>query len=551
MKEHQLLDKKSIRYTLGKHKDARSLAADCVGFANAVGGLIVFGIEDADLLPPADQRVPDAMPEALRKRIGQLTVNVAVIASKVKADNGGEYIELRVLPSQQTIAGTSDGSYFIRVSDETKRLMPDDLGRLFADKSAFTWELQLTRQDAEADCDESKLADFVRQMRGSDRVSDFVKQKSTAELMEHYLFARENKLTNLGVLWLGTRQGRAALHYSPQIQYIKYDELGNKVQKHVWDDFNLNPLELIEAVWREVPDWREFYELPNGLFRKSVPHYDERVVRELLANALVHRPYTMRGDIFILLYPDRMEIHNPGTLPVGVTPSNILHTSSQRNPHLAKVFYDLKLMEREGSGYDLIFQSLLASGRPAPIVEEGDDRVKVIVHKRILRPEVIDFVAKADQDQAFKLTTKEIIALGMIAQHEALSALELQKLLALRREDDVQAWIGRLREWGILVASGKTKATQYSVAPDVLRKFEYKGNTTLRPIEQHRLRELILSDLKKYGRAKGTEIHQRIGPEIPYRTVRAEIEKMLSDKLIGKEGEKRYRFYLWKQPESV
>jgi ATP-dependent DNA helicase RecG len=547
MKENQLLDKKSIRYVLNKHKDARSLAADCVGFANAFGGVIALGVEDDAMLPPAAQHISDELPESLRKRIGQLTVNVAVIASKVKSENGGEYVELRVMPSQQTIAATSDAHYFIRVSDETKRLMPDDLGRLFADKSAFTWELQLTRQDAEADCDEIKLADFVRQVKLSDRVSDFVKQKSKAELLEHYLFVSEGKLTNLGVLWLGNRQGRAALHYSPQIQCIKYDELGNKIQKQVWDDFSLNPLELIEAVWREVPDWREFYELPNGLFRKSVPHYDERVVRELLANALVHRPYTMRGDIFILLYPDRMEIHNPGTLPVGVTPSNILHTSSQRNPHLAKVFYDLKMMEREGSGYDFVFQSLLASGRPAPVVEEGDDRVKVIIYKRILRPEVIDFVAKADQDQTFQLTTKEIIALGMIAQHEALTALELQKLLALHREDDVQVWIGRLREWGILIASGKTKATQYSVAPDLLRKLDYKGHTTLKPIERHRLRELILSDLKKYRRAKGPEIHQRIGSEIPYLTVKAEIEEMLSDDVIEKEGEKRHRFYLWKE----
>lgn len=547
MKEGQLLDKKSIRYVLSKHKDAKALAADCVGFANASGGVIALGIEDDATVPPTDQKVSDDLPEALRKRIGQLTVNVAVVASKVQADNGGEYVELRVLPSQQTISATSDAHYFIRVSDETKRLMPDDLGRLFADKSAFTWELQLTRQDVETDFDEGKQADFVRQIRQSDRVSGFVKQKSMTELMEHYLFARDSKLTNLGVLWLGTRQGRAALHYSPQIQCIKYDELGNKVQKQVWDDFNYNPLELIEAVWREVPDWREFYELPNGLFRKSVPHYDERVVRELLANALVHRPYTMRGDIFILLFPDRMEIHNPGTLPVGVTPSNILHTSSQRNPHLARVFYDLKMMEREGSGFDLMFHSLLASGRPAPVVEEGDDRVKVTIFKRILRPEVIDFVAKADQDQTFQLTTKEIIALGMIAQHETLTALELQKLLALRREDDLHAWIGRLRDWGILVSSGKTKAMQYSVAPDLLRKLEFKGHTTLKPIERHRLRELILSDLKKYSRAKGPEIHQRIGSEIPYLTLKAEIEEMLTSGLIEKEGERRHRFYLWKE----
>jgi ATP-dependent DNA helicase RecG len=32
-----------------------------------------------------------------------------------------------------------------------------------------------------------------------------------------------------------------------------------------------------------------------------VPAFDEIVVRELLVNALVHRPYTQRGDIFLNL----------------------------------------------------------------------------------------------------------------------------------------------------------------------------------------------------------------------------------------------------------
>ena len=110
------------------------------------------------------------------------------------------------------------------------------------------------------------------------------------------------------------------------------------MRKQVWNDDSQNPLELIESVWREVPDWKEFHELPDRLFRKSVPHYDEVVVRELLANALAHRPYTQRGDVFLNLHPDRLEVHSPGLLPIGVTPRNILHTSSKRNPHLAKVF---------------------------------------------------------------------------------------------------------------------------------------------------------------------------------------------------------------------
>jgi hypothetical protein len=137
-------------------------------------------------------------------------------------------------------------------------------------------------------------------------------------------------------------------------------------------------------------------------------------IRELLANALVHRPYTTRGDIFINLYPDRLEVHNPGLLPLGVTPANILHTSIKRNELLAKVFFDLKLMEREGSGYDRMYEALLSTGRPGPVVKEGDDRVVVTVQRRIVNPEIVDFMIKADQ--TFALTQKERITLGLIAQ---------------------------------------------------------------------------------------------------------------------------------------
>lgn len=60
--------------------------------------------------------------------------------------------------------------------------------------------------------------------------------------------------------------------------------------------------------------------------------------------ALVHRPYSQRGDIFLNLYPDRLEVVNPGHLPLGVTPQNLLHTMVRRNEHLARIFHDLKLM---------------------------------------------------------------------------------------------------------------------------------------------------------------------------------------------------------------
>ena len=202
-------DRKSIRYVLDKHHDAGSLACDCVAFANAVGGNILLGIEDDQTEPPATQRVPDDLPERLSKRIPQITVNVGITCQKKVASNGGEYLELEVFPNQQSIAATSDGRYFIRVSDESHRLMPDELSRLFAEKNTFVWELQTTRRVSRDRVDRAKLAEFSKAIRASDRVSAFVKAKSEDELLEHYLFANGPHLTNLGILWIGRREDRS------------------------------------------------------------------------------------------------------------------------------------------------------------------------------------------------------------------------------------------------------------------------------------------------------------------------------------------------------
>ena len=540
--EGQTLDRKSLRYALGKHEDADGLACDCVGFANAAGGTILLGIEDGQDEPPASQRVADDHPDRLRNRISQITVNVCITARKVTSANGGEFVEIQVFRNEQSIAAKSDGRYFIRVSDETRRVLPDDLGRLMAEKNSFVWELQTTRRVPQHACDDSKLADFVQRVRASDRVSEFVRGKAEGELLEHYLFVKSGCLTNLGILWIGRREDRAALLYAPEIQCIKFDERGRKVRKQVWNDFSLNPLELIESVWREVPDWKEFYELPDGLFRKSVPHYDEVVVRELLANALAHRPYTQRGDIFLNLHPDRLEVHNPGLLPIGVTPCNILHTSSKRNPHLAKVFYDLKLMEGEGSGFDRMYEVLLSSGRPIPEVQQGNDRVVVTVRKQIVRAAIVDFMVKADQ--TLPLSQKELITLGLLAQHEALTAIELVKVLELSRAEDLKHWIGRLKEWGVVNSRGKTKATEYFVEPQVLRRLEFQGGTTLKGIERHRLRELILRDLEIYEKASISQIHSRIGKEIPRRKLQHELKLMVQAGEIGKQGVRKQTVYL-------
>lgn len=539
--EGQLLDKKSLRAVSGKTADWGELVKDCVAFANATGGHLLIGIEDNQDLPPASQQIPVGMPDTLRRKLAERSVNVVALPNIVTATNGGQYIDLTV-PRATAVASTTDGRYFLRVADQSRPITGDEVMRLATERSAFPWETQTTLHIPRAERDAGKLRRLLDALRASDRVKASVKEKGDEELLDHYQLAQGQYLTHLGVLCIGEQRHRAQLMTAPVVQFIKYDEHGQKVNKLLWDDHTLNPMELIEAVWQEVPDFRERYELPDGLYRQNVPAFDEIVVRELLVNALAHRPYTQRGDIFLNLHPDRLEVVNPGLLPLGVTPQNILHTTVRRNEHLARLFHDLKLMEREGSGFDKMFEVLLSQGRPAPEPTELHDRVQVTVRRRIIKPEVIDFLAKADQ--TYQLNQRERIALGLLAQQDALTARELVSALELPSVDSLQPWLKRPLEWNLVRSTGRTQATRYFVDPELLRSLDFATSTTLKRIEPHRLLALIVEDVGRYPRTRIGEIHQRIGAEVPRSRIRRSLEQLVRQGTLHQEGVRsgtRYR----------
>lgn len=537
--ENQYTDRKSLRTVTGKTADWEALAKDCVCFANGAGGRLLIGVEDGEELPPAGQIVAPELLDRLRKRIGELTVNVQALPSLQRAANGGEFIELAIDRSP-SVASTRDGRFFLRVADTCQPVLGDDVLRLANERPGRPWEAMDSGVPRGA-ADTDKLAHFVQAIRSSDRVKDSVKEKSTDELLAHYGLAQSGTLTRLGVLLLGTTSDRRTLGTAPLVQAIKYDEQGQKINKWVWDDCALSPVELVDVIWREVPDFRESYEMAEGLYRRSVPAYDERVVRELLVNALVHRPYTQQGDIYLNLHPERLVVVNPGRLPLGVTPRNMLHASRRRNEGLARVFHDLGLMEREGSGFDLIYDRLLSQGRPAPVPEEGPDWVKVTIQRRIAKPEVMRLLT--DADGRFQLTQRERITLGVLAQTEGLTARELGVALETDSADELAAWLGRLVPNSLVQTSGKTSGMRYFVGPDWLRGAQLDHKTTLSRITPHRLLALILEDLARYPDSSSADINRRIGAEISAKTVKRALDDLVVAGRVIHEGERRWRRY--------
>ena len=543
MKENSLYDKKSLKTVEGKTADFPELAKDCVAFSNAQGGVIDIGIEDGETQPPASQRVAEGLPTMIVNKISGLTHAVIVTTEKVTAENGGVYVKLHIQRNPNAIAVTSSGKIYVRIGDQSVPVGSEDVARLAADKGCISWEDTLTNFSWK-DADEEKLKMFLEQIKASDRVSSFVKQKDTKELLDYYYMtdAESDRMTQLGVLFIGKQTQRGRIMNAPVVQCIKYDQYGEKVNKWLWDDFTKNPYEVIDEIWKTIPDWQESTEIGEGMFRRNIPAYPESVIRELLGNALVHRPYTIRGDIFLNIHPEYMEIVNPGQLPIGVTVENILHTTRKRNEHMTSIFYALHLMEREGSGYDMMYEKLLANGKSVPVVEEGDDWVKVHVERRVINQEVIKVMQYADQSQELK--QKQLICLGLIAMHESLTATQLISLLHLKDADALRPWLRPLVDKGFVITTNeRSKAKEYRVGSRVLRNSNYKGTTSLKRIESYRLRELIMEDLKIYQPCSINDIHERIGKEIPLRKLQFQLKQLQTDGKVATEGLKRWTKY--------
>ncbi len=538
--EGRHMERKSLRKVAGDRADFADLARSCVCFANGSGGQIQIGIEDGETAPLPGQRIDAALLDQVQRRIGELTINVHAVPELRRHENGGDYIALHI-PRSPGVASTSDGRYFLRVGDSCSPVVGDDVMRLADERAGTPWEALSVSGTTRASADSSKVDHVVETLRSSDRVKASVKEKSVDELLDHYGLANAGVLTNLGVLLIGRAGDRARLGSAPVVQAIKYDEQGTKVGKYVWDDYTLSPIELLEVIWREIPDFKEAYDVPLGMLRIPVPAFDEAVVRELMVNALVHRPYTQRGDIFLNLHPDRLEAVNPGRLPLGVTPQNILHASRRRNDRMAQVFHDLKLMEREGSGFDLLYERLLASGRGTPTVKEGADSVHVTVPRRMIHPGVIRLLSEADQRH--HLSQRERIALGLLAQGEGMSALDLATKLDLKDPADVRSWIGRLPDFGLISQAGRTKGTRYFVPPELLRMAGFDVVTTLVRVQPHRLRALIIEDLERFPDSGRADINRRIGLEIQGKAVSRSLETLVKAGVVITKGDRRWRTY--------
>ncbi|MFH1868486.1 MAG: ATP-binding protein [Candidatus Omnitrophota bacterium] len=218
-----------------------------------------------------------------------------------------------------------------------------------------------------ADIDKNKVKWFLRMAREA-RKFPLNPESSVKDVLIHLNLLRDGKLTNAAVLLFGKDPHRfflqaevKCLHlpgtevYKPFLSYKVYsDNLFEQVNKSV--GFVLDIIKQAVIQQKHTPQFKRPFEIP--VF----------AIQEAIVNAVAHRNYNVTSGVQIMVFTDRVEVWNSGSLPprLGIDDLRKPHTSFPANPLLANALYFADYIQKTGSGTLEMIKQCKAQGAAEP-----------------------------------------------------------------------------------------------------------------------------------------------------------------------------------------
>ncbi|MBN4073397.1 putative DNA binding domain-containing protein [Mariprofundus ferrooxydans] len=144
-------------------------------------------------------------------------------------------------------------------------------------------------------------------------------------------------------------------------------------------------------------------------FRQEVPMYPELALRELVANAIIHQDFSLRGTgPMIEVFDTRLEITNPG-VPL-VDTQRFLDTPPQsRNEALASFMRRIHICEERGTGVDKVVSQTELYQLPAPVFERTENHTRAVLfaHKELKKMDVEEKVRACYQHCCLRYVNRE------------------------------------------------------------------------------------------------------------------------------------------------
>ena len=352
------------------------LAAALVAFANTSGGEIIFGASDKGEIAGVENI------DSLGKTIDHVARNnclppIMIVPEKVAFENKNLLV-VSVPRGDERPYSTNRGVHYIRTFSGRRQASREELLRIFqTSQSLFYEENPVTRADFTA-LDFSYFEHFLLQAYGK-KLADF--DVAQEQLLTNLRLAKDGHPTIAGILLFG-RDPQALLPYA-QINAAQFPGTDIADAPEDRKDITGKLADQLEDAMRFLNIHLRVQHKIKGIEPERFPELPEEALRETLVNALLHRDYTIRGPIRLLVFQNRVEVHSPGKPPNSVDVETMrLGTHVPRNPILLSQFAKLGYVTSLGTGVPRVIRLVAQAVGKEPDIVARDFEVMVSIPRR-------------------------------------------------------------------------------------------------------------------------------------------------------------------------
>lgn len=355
----------------------RHLLETICAFANHEGGVLAVGIEDPKKAEGEERLLgistkPDNLSELLkfiRSEFDPPLQHFITTQTEDIINTRGvtDMVCLMRVEKSDDIHSLKNGDTFVRKGSQNIKIGAQEILRLRYERGSIKFETEKSEL-ASLDNIDDDLLDRYQADTGSKG------QDKWQFMKDNGLATNKNRLTKGGVLLFG-KNPAVALSSKCSIKISHY--FGTEQTYSGEPNFVRRPFTIEGPLLHQIKKTVEYFQqvvkqsppkLHNGTFRPGllVPEW---VFQEAIANAIIHRNYTIQDDIHVRFFDDRIEIESPGSYPAHVTPSNIRTERFARNPSIQRVlsrFQEAPNLDI-GEGVDRMFAIMRENNLYEPI----------------------------------------------------------------------------------------------------------------------------------------------------------------------------------------
>jgi ATP-dependent DNA helicase RecG len=469
---------------------SRALQEAVVAFSNAAGGVVLIGVDDSGHV--LGKQLTQGMEESIHQAISAIR-NPGRYALQQLPVEDVPVIVLSVERRVQGFAQTSSGRVLVRRGAMNAPLFDTELFEFISSRSLERFELNDSSIDF-SNADPGLVDEMVE-------ISEWTTGGDIREQLRNQglLVPSRDRLTVAGALYLLERPVEVVAKAFIEIRrFPDADGVDPDKRIEIRGPIHHQVAEATEQIMEELGS--EVVVL--GLRRHELPRLPKVVLREAVANAVVHRSYEASGSgIRIELRPGVVTISSPGSLPAPVTVENIRDAQSARNPKLIAWMRRFRLAEDAGRGVDIMQDSMMEELLDPPIFTDTGHSVEVSLPVRggvttQERAWVREIEARGE------IEPSDRILLVHAARGEELTNSRVRELAHVDRFSATHA-LRRLRDAGFLVQRGERGGAVYELQGDL------KPPAGLR-LEWDELKDLVCS-LAEEGPIQNADVRSRTG----------------------------------------